>query len=98
MAQSKAELLKEAQGMGLEVTTKSTVAEITAAIATMSQTPVEPVEAGDLSVAEEGEVIQAEEASEEPKLAKAGKRSAKAVAEAEEKVAKEERKASDADE
>lgn len=94
---SKAELLDEAQGMGLEVTAKNTVAEITAAIAAMSQTPVEPVEKGDLSVAEEGEVIQAEEAGEEAvetKLAKAGKRSAKSVAEAEEKQAKEERKAS----
>jgi large subunit ribosomal protein L1 len=94
MAKSKAELLDEAQGMGLEVTAKNTVAEITAAIAAMSQTPVEPVEKGDLSVAEEGEVIQAEEAGEEPKLAKAGKRSAKSVAEAEEKQAKEERKVS----
>jgi large subunit ribosomal protein L1 len=62
------------------------VAEITAAIAAMSQTPVEPVEAGDLSVAEAGEAEQA-------KLAKAGKRSAKGLAEAEEKQAKEERKA-----
>ena len=97
MAQSKAELLKEAQAMGVDVTAKNTVAEITAAITAMSQTPVEPVEAGDLSVAEEGEKIQAEEAGEEPKLAKAGKRSAKAVAEAEEKQAKEERKASDAE-
>jgi large subunit ribosomal protein L1 len=63
----------------------------------MSQTPVEPVEAGDLAVAEEGEKIQTEEAGEdavETKLAKAGKRSAKALAEAEEKQAKEERKES----
>ena len=88
MAKSKAELLAEAQGMGLDVTAKNTVAEITAAIAAMSQTPVEPVEAGDLSIAEEGETIQAEEAGEEPKLAKAGKRSAKGVEAAEAKAEK----------
>jgi large subunit ribosomal protein L1 len=88
MAKSKTELLSEATGMGLDVTAKNTVAEITAAIAAMSQTPVEPVEAGDLAVAEEGEVIQAEEASEAPKLAKAGKRSSKGVEEAEAKTEK----------
>jgi large subunit ribosomal protein L1 len=96
MAKSKAELLREAQDMGVEVTTKNTVAEITAAIAAMSQTPVEPVEAGDLSVAEAGEAVQAEEAGAdavETKVAKAGKRSAKGIAEAEEKAAKEDRKA-----
>src|SRR4051812_1049657 len=65
MAKSKAELLKDAQGMGLEVTTKNTVAEITAAIAAMSQTPVEPIEEGNLKVAEEGEAIQASEAKEQ---------------------------------
>lgn len=89
----KAELLEEAKKLGLEVTGKNTIAEIEAAIAGMSQTPVEPIEKGDLSVAEEGEAIQAEEAEEEKKVAKAGKRSAKAIAEAEEKQAKEERKA-----
>jgi large subunit ribosomal protein L1 len=91
MAKSKAELLKEAQDMGVDVTAKNTIAEITAAIAAMSQTPVEPVETGDLSVAEEGEIIQAEEAGEdaaETKLAKAGKRSAKGIAESEAKAEK----------
>jgi large subunit ribosomal protein L1 len=88
MAKSKTELLAEAKGMGLEVTAKNTVAEITAAIAAMSQTPVEPVEAGDLAVAQEGEVLQAEEAGAEPKLAKAGKRSAKGVEKAETKAEK----------
>jgi large subunit ribosomal protein L1 len=88
MAKSKAELLKEAQDMGVDVTTKNTVAEITAAIAAMSQTPVDPVEAGDLAVAEEGEIIQAEEAGEEPKIAKAGKRSAKGLEAAEAKTEK----------
>ncbi len=96
MAQTKAELLTEAQSMGVDVTTKNTVAEITAAIAAMSQTPIEPVEAGDFEVAEqaEAEIV----AEEEAKVAKAGKRSAKGIAEADEKQAKEERKAGAADE
>jgi large subunit ribosomal protein L1 len=47
----------------------------------MSQTPVEPVEAGDLEVAEEGQKAEAA-------TAKAGKRSAKGLKEAEEKQAK----------
>ncbi len=85
MAQSKTELLEEAKKLGLEVTAKNTVAEITALIAGMSQTPVEAAEAGDMKTVDAGE-------AEEVKLAKSGKRSAKAVAEAEEKQAKEERK------
>ncbi len=96
MAKSKSELLQEAQDMGVAVTAKNTVAEIVAAIAAMSQTPVEPVEAGDLSVAEAGEAEQAAAAGAdavETKVAKAGKRSAKGIAEAEEKTAKEDRKA-----
>ena len=86
MAQTKSELLAEAKDLGLEVTTKNTVAEITAAIAAISQTPVEAAEAGDTEVAEAG-------VAEEAKTAKAGKRSQKAITEAEEKEAKEERKA-----
>lgn len=86
MAKSKKELLEEAKAMGLEVTEKNTVAEITSAIAAISQTPIEPVEEGNLEVAESGQ-------AEEAKTAKAGKRSAKAIKEAEEKVAKEARKA-----
>ena len=88
MALSKAVLLKEAQTMGLKVTEKDTVAQINAAIAAMSQTPVEPVEAGDLEIAEEGESIQAEEAAVDKKTAKAGKRSAKGLEEAEAKAEK----------
>lgn len=90
MAQTKQELLKEAQAMGLEVTTKNTVAEITAAIAAISQTPIEPVEAGDLAVAEAGQET-------EKALAKSGKRSAKSLSESEEKQAKEVRKAAQAE-
>ena len=81
MAKSKAELLAEAKDLGLEVTEKNTVAEITAAIAGISQTPVEPIESGDLAVAEAG-------VAEEKKAAKAGKRSEKGQKEAEEKAAK----------
>ncbi len=88
MAKSKTELLTEAQSMGLEVTAKNTVAEITAAIAAMSQTPIDPVEDGDLAVAEQGEAIQAEEAASEVKAAKAGKRSAKGIEAAEAKAEK----------
>lgn len=99
MAKSKAELLKEAQDMGLAVSGKNTIAELNAAIAGMSQTPVEPVEAGNLEVAEAGQVAEATEAGDEQdvKVAKAGKRSQKAIAEAEAKTAKEERKAAKAE-
>ncbi len=88
MAVSKAVLLKEAQAMGVKVTEKDTVAQINAAIAAMSQTPVDPVEAGDLAIAEEGEIIQAEEDAAETKIAKAGKRSVKGLEEAEAKAEK----------
>lgn len=98
MAKSKADLLKEAQAMGVEVTEKNTVAEITAAIAAMSQTPVEPVEAGDIAVAAEGQVDEAADAGDEQaeavKTTKAGKHSAKALREAAAEEARQERKAS----
>ena len=81
MAKTKAELLKEARDMGVKVTDKNTVAEITAAMAAMSQTPVESAEEGNLEVADAGQ-------QEEVKLAKAGKRSAKGVEEAEAKKEK----------
>lgn len=61
MAKSKAELLKEAEALNLEVTTKNTVAEITAAIAG---------------------------ATDEPSVAKAGKRSSKGLEAAEAKTEK----------
>lgn len=73
MARTKAELLKEAEALNLEVTTKNTVAEIQAAI-------------------DSADTTQVEEVQDEPKLAKAGKRSAKAVKEAEVKAEKEEKK------
>ena len=79
MAKTKAELLKEAEMLDLDITSKNTIAEINEAIKSAGQ------------VKKEAEPVAEE--SDKP-LAKAGKRSAKAVAETEEKVAKEERKAS----
>ena len=75
----KAELLEQAQSLGLEVTEKNTIAEIEAAIAGADA----PVEAP----------VEEAAAEETPKVAKAGKRSAKALAEAEAEQEKEIRKA-----
>lgn len=72
----KADLLAEAQKLGLEVSEKNTIAEIEAAIAGAA-TP---------------EVAETTEEVAEEKVAKAGKRSAKAIAEAEAKAEKEARK------
>lgn len=84
----KANLLEEAKALGLDVSEKNTVAQIEAAIVdaqTPAVAPTETVVAE--SVEEAGEIV------EEPKVAKAGKRSAKAIAEAEAKEEKEARKA-----
>lgn len=81
MAKTKPELLAEAKKLGLKVTTKNTVAEITAAVASISQTPIESAEEGDVEVVKAGQEA-------EKKLAKAGKRSEKGVKETEEKTAK----------
>ncbi len=81
----KADLLAEAKTLGLEVTEKNTIAEIEAAIAAA------PAAENDTALVElEREEVVAEKA--DAKLAKAGKRSAKALAEAEEKAEKEARK------
>ena len=77
----KADLLEEATKLGLKLTDKNTIAEIETAIAGASA-----------PVVEAAEVTAVEEDSEEVKLAKAGKRSEKALKEAEKKLAKEERK------
>ncbi len=86
MAKTKADLLAEAKELKLEVTTKNTVAEITAAI--------EGAKSGNTknSVTPEPK----EEQKEEVTVAKAGKRSAKALAEEEAKEAKEARKSEQA--
>lgn len=75
----KADLLAQAKDLGLEVSEKSTIAEIETAIAGVSETPATPVE------------VTSDVVSEET-VAKAGKRSAKAIAEAEAKIEKEARK------
>ena len=78
----KAELLEKAAELKLEVSEKNTIAEIEAAIAGASTPEVVVTEA----------IATEEVAAEEPKLAKAGKRSAKAIAEVEAKEEKEARK------
>lgn len=80
MAKTKAELLIEAKALGLEVTEKNTVAEITTAIKGADKKEVEKTD-------------DAETPEAEAKTTKAGKHSAKARREAEEAEAKEARKA-----
>ena len=74
----KADLLAEAAKLNLEVSEKNTIAEIEAAIA--GAAPAETAE------------VATEEVKEEAHVAKAGKRSAKAIAETEAKLEKEARK------
>lgn len=76
----KAELLETAKSLDLKVSDKNTIAEIEAAIAAA------PAQASDAT-----EVV---EATDEPKVAKAGKRSEKAIAEAAAKAEKQARKES----
>ncbi len=80
----KAELLEKAKELGLEVSEKSTIAEIEAAINT-ADAPAEETPA---------EESAAEEPKEEKAAAKAGKRSEKAQKEVAEKIEKEARKES----
>jgi large subunit ribosomal protein L1 len=75
----KAELIEQATKLGLKLTNKSTIAEIEAAITAVNKPTAE-------------KVVVKEAPVEETKIAKAGKRSEKAIKEAEEKTAKEERK------
>lgn len=92
MAQTKAELLEEAKKLGIEVDAKTKVAEIKALIDNAENNEAEtatPEEADD--VATTAEVTGAPDVTE---VAKAGKRSAKALKETAEQEAKEERKAS----
>ena len=80
----KAELLEEARKLGLEVTTKNTVAELEAAIKA-ADAPKEEVVADEVAET----AVVAEETEE--KTTKAGKHSAKGIKEAEEKQTKLER-------
>lgn len=86
MAKTKQALLEEAQALGIEVDAKAKVAEIQALLNNHQMNVDTTVEA----TTEADVEVEAEAAP----TAKAGKRSAKALAEAEEKQAKEERKAS----
>jgi large subunit ribosomal protein L1 len=88
MAQ-KDDLLNEAKALGLEVPAKVTIAELKDLIASAASQTDEVT--ADEAVSEAETV---DESPEETKVAKAGKRSAKALSETEEKLAKEDRKAS----
>lgn len=79
MAEKKADLLIKAQNLGLKVTNKNTVVEIKKALATAADKPVDTDETTDSKPTE-------------TKVTKAGKRSAKAIKEAEELAEKEARK------
>lgn len=94
---TKAVLLEEAKKLGIAVDAKSKVAEIQALINNKQMTDQAPApdDAPEEVVTEPAEAEEAEAA--EPQLAKAGKRSAKALDEAAEKQAKEDRKATGAE-
>ncbi len=87
MAKTKGELLKDAKVLGIDVDPKSKISEIQALINNQEMLKDTAVDEPEVSSAD---AVPAEE----PKLAKAGKRSAKALEEDAEKQAKEERKAS----
>jgi ribosomal protein L1 len=105
----KADLLAQAKKLKLDVTEKNTITEIQAAIdaVELKSAESEAATAATDKIAELVEtetiaeaIVEAEqeiEATNKVKVAKAGKRSSKAIAEAEEKQAKEERKAVKAD-
>jgi len=83
----KSDLLETAKSLGLELTDKNTIAEIEESIK-CAEAPV--IEAPESEIAVASDVAPVEE---DVKIAKAGKKSAKALAEAEAKAEKEERKA-----
>lgn len=88
----KAELLEQAIKLKLDVTAQSTIAEIEAAI-TAHASEIKPEVAKKIAKIIEKPIAGVEpEIETEIKLAKAGKRSEKAIKEVEEKLAKDERK------
>jgi large subunit ribosomal protein L1 len=87
MAKTKKELLEEAAKLGIEVDAKAKVAEIQALLNDQAAKEIDT--STEAEIADETVLEPAE-----PQVAKAGKRSAKALAEAEELAAKEVRKAS----
>lgn len=89
----KADLLEKAKALGLELTEKNTIAQIEEAIAKVETSATEkPQAASEAPAPEEADKTETTPAPEEPHLAKAGKRSAKSLAEAEAKAEKEARK------
>jgi len=85
MAKTKKDLVEEAKALGLEIDTKKTVAQIQQTITTRTAITPDMPEAA--ATPDEKAVV------EEPKVAKAGKRSAKALEEEAEREAKEARRA-----
>lgn len=89
MAQSKAALLEEAKALGINVDAKAKITEIQALINNKQMTDEAPSPADKEATAEK---TAESDSDEEPKLAKAGKRSAKSLAEADAEQARQERK------
>lgn len=93
MAKTKKELLEEAKKLGIEVDEKAKVADIQKLINEVgAQTDVQDKPVSDTDAGEK----PAAEPQDAPQTAKAGKRSAKALKEAEDKQAKEDRKSGEA--
>ncbi len=93
MAKTKKELIEEAKTLNIEVDSKNTTAQIQELISSQKNAATDAVETPVETPADEA---NAEETKDDMPLAKAGKRSAKALEEEAEKLAKEERKASGA--
>lgn len=85
----KAELLKEASRLGIEVTEKNTIAQIEAAIKSATLKPAAKAKADSTKITNEASDTQAEAKAN---LAKAGRRSRKGLEEAEVKAEKEARR------
>ncbi|MGH7194642.1 MAG: 50S ribosomal protein L1, partial [Candidatus Saccharimonadales bacterium] len=98
MAKTKADWLKEAKESGIKVDATAKIADIKGLIEAQSNKPAKAEAAVEKPETEtEGgqPVAESDDGEGEPQIAKAGKRSAKALKEAEEEQAKEERKATD---
>lgn len=89
MAKTKKELLEQLEGLGVEANPKSTIAELQALLAGNQAAGEEAVE-----TQEQAAALNEPEPVAEESVAKAGKRSAKALKEAQDMRAKEARKAS----
>ncbi len=91
----KADLLEEAKKLNLKVTDKNTIAEIEAAINSYKESSdgTDQESTSNQTEADKESGTEEVETAKESKVAKSGKRSAKAIKEAEELAAKEERKA-----